>query len=132
MENNVKEYPIDCYQKDGSLIDPGKGYRLLKMGEQVKEGDEYFNSDFEEWVPDEGDFPIVEDCDAPVRRKLETGILEDNTTHSHNGEQFRFIIYQDRESFLKHQEEIQNERWFALAEWGGRKHIPVLYQRTGK
>lgn len=125
----IKEYPIDCYRKDGSLIDPGKGHRLLRVGEQVKDGDEYFSSDFEEWVPDELDYPIVEQCDAPMRRKLENGVLEDYPSRKYETMCHRTMVFQDHASFLKEFEELRKDDWFFVYTYEAKDHFVALLSR---
>jgi hypothetical protein len=45
-----KDYPIACYDADNEqFIDPGEGYRLLKVGENTSEGDQLFNP-LDEWL----------------------------------------------------------------------------------
>jgi hypothetical protein len=71
-----KEYPIFCYNKEGILLDPGEGYRLLKVREQPIEGDEILDDwtlvgESKGWIKIEPLF--LEDAidwnDFPVRRK---------------------------------------------------------------
>jgi Ni/Co efflux regulator RcnB len=45
----VKEYPDSSYLVNGNLVDPGKGYRLVKVGEMVIVGDEYTYNDGVSW-----------------------------------------------------------------------------------
>ena len=104
-----KEYPYDCYQEDGTLIDPGKGYRLLKTLEPLKEGDEYFSDLTKDWTLN--NFDVRDPCNSPVRRKLENGILEEyETRHAKNG-QYKFVLYKDYDSFKGTLEGFRSEGW---------------------
>lgn len=49
IEEVVREYPSDAYTVDGTLKDPGKGYRFLKSGERVIGSDQYWSCVHKEW-----------------------------------------------------------------------------------
>ena len=50
VRNGRNIYPDACYLEDGSIVDPGAGYRLLEVGETRQVGDEYLKAADGSWV----------------------------------------------------------------------------------
>ena len=65
-----KHYPKECYNKDGSLIDPGPGYRLLELAEPLENGDsKYIEGEWREFHEMDLGAPVWR-FDPPIRRKV--------------------------------------------------------------
>lgn len=65
-----KHYPEACYNKDGSLIDPGPGYRLLELAEPLENGDsKYVEGEWREFHEMDLGAPVWR-LDPPIRRKV--------------------------------------------------------------
>jgi hypothetical protein len=67
-EQTVKEYPDGCYDSDMNLRDPGEGYRWLKIGEKIENGDEWVTKSITEKTKIWGNL-VDANC---YRRKLES------------------------------------------------------------
>lgn len=53
-------------------IDPGKGYRLLEVGEVIREGDEFWSSSDKKWFPTNHEGQTVKSYNCHRRRKIST------------------------------------------------------------
>lgn len=65
--------PVEEQPKvEAPAVYPGVGYRLLAIGEYVAPGDEIYNNIDKTWVGGLfGGWPVVDNKNAPVRRKIE-------------------------------------------------------------
>ena len=121
MEN--KQYPQSCYNKDGSLIDPGEGYRLLELAEPLENRDsKYVKGEWREFHEMDLGAPVWR-FDPPIRRKIKAPYFWDQET-----DKIHFIdpvtnlkyevftrTYKDIKSANEDQYQMLQVGWFGLA-----------------
>ena len=107
MENDVREYPDECYFKD-VLLPPPPGYRWLKVGEKILDTDEYFSSLEERWVSvlPGNHWISVEPNDDPYRRKLVPTVETQSAAPAIQTSKVEYVI--EHNGALVHQS--QNEK----------------------